>query len=104
MNGKDEKKTTLIEGELVRIKNKWFKVEDCRLNRAYMVSCSSPLLSQMLNIVCSYVEPSYESKTSKQQQQVPYGLLSIRHKPYYNQCCESACTVNELIQYCPLKS
>ncbi|CAF3325167.1 unnamed protein product [Rotaria socialis] len=104
LNGNGGKQNILTEGEIIKIKNKWFKAEDCRLNRAYMVSCGSQLLRQILNIVCSYAEQSYDSNKVSKRQQTEDGLINIIDKSYYRECCNSACTVSELIQYCPLNS
>ncbi|CAF0734635.1 unnamed protein product [Rotaria sp. Silwood1] len=97
-----DKSTAITEGEIVKIKNKWFKVEDCRLNRAYIVTCGSQLFLRLHNLVCSYVEQHYDKKLLKKRQ-TEDDLINIIDRSYYSECCKSACTVSELIQYCPLK-
>jgi hypothetical protein len=100
LNNQDEKSDPISEGEIVKIKEKWFKVEDCRLNRAYMALCGSRLFHQMRDLVCSYVDQHYGKKILKRRQTTDE-LISILDTSYYGICCKSACTISELIQYCP---
>ncbi len=102
VNNEDEKSNSITEGEIVQIKGKWFKVEDCRLNRAYVVTCGSRLLRQMRDVVCSYVEQHYGKKILKRRQTTD-DLINIIDKSYYGVCCKSACTIAELAQHCPSK-
>jgi hypothetical protein len=91
----------LTEGELIKIKNKWFKVEECRLNRAYPVSCGSKLYYQLRDLACSFIEESYDNKVRVRRQ--TDALINLLDKSYYNDCCESACTISDFLQYCPMK-
>lgn len=100
--GDDEKLNSLSEGEIAKIKEKWFKVEDCRLNRAYVASCGSKLFRQMRDVVCSYVEQHYGKKVLKRREATE-DLINLLDASYYNVCCKSACTVSDLVQYCPSK-
>jgi hypothetical protein len=102
VSDEDEKLNILSEGEIVEIKNKWFKVEDCRLNRAYLVSCGSKLFHQMRELVCSYVEQHYGKKVIKRRQ-TEDNLIDVIDTSFYGVCCRSACTVTEFVQYCPFK-
>jgi hypothetical protein len=92
----------MTEGEIIQIKDKWFKVEDCRLNRAYIVSCGSRLFHQMHDFVCSFIQQHYKKKILKRRQ-TDDELINLIDKSYYDVCCESACTISELIHYCPSK-
>ncbi|CAF3102662.1 unnamed protein product [Rotaria sp. Silwood2] len=51
-----EESKMLSEGEIIKIKGKWFKVEGCRLNRAYPVACGSKLFYQLRDLSCSFIE------------------------------------------------
>jgi hypothetical protein len=101
VHDQDEKLNTLSEGEIVKIKNKWFKVEDCRLNRAYLVACGSKFFFQVRDLVCSYVEQHYGRKITRRQTQDD--LINVIDTSFYGVCCQSACTIAELVQYCPVK-
>ncbi|UJR33805.1 hypothetical protein I4U23_021229 [Adineta vaga] len=102
INDQNEKTQMLTEGEIIKIKNKWFKVEDCRLNRAYVAPCGSKLFSQMRDLVCSYVANN-SKKPSRQRRQSNDDLINLMDRTYYGLCCQSACTISELLQYCPPK-
>ncbi|CAF0782261.1 unnamed protein product [Adineta steineri] len=97
-----DKYNSLTEGEIIKIKNKWFKVEECRLNRAYIASCGSKLFIQMRDLVCSYADQHYEKKVLKRRQ-IEDDLINVLDRSYFGLCCKNACTVSELIQYCPSK-
>jgi len=102
LNNENEKIDPISEGEIIKIKDKWFKVEDCQLNRAYVASCGSKLFRQMRDVVCSYVEEHYGKKILKRRQTTD-DLIEILDTSYYGVCCKSACTISELVQYCPSK-
>ncbi len=102
MNDQGEKSNTITEGEIVKIQDKWFKLEDCRLNRAYVASCGSKLFRQMRDLVCSYVEQNYAKKMLKRRQ-TEDELINLMDRSYYGVCCTSACTISEFIHYCPSK-
>lgn len=91
----------LTEGEIVVLKDKWFKVENCRLNRAYMAPCGSRLFHQMVDFVCAFTGQHSEQKIYKRDLSHE-DLISIIDKTYFDLCCRSACTVAELLQYCPV--
>jgi len=99
LNNENEKFDPISEGEIIKIKDKWFKVEDCRLNRAYIASCGSKLFRQMRDVVCSYVEQYHGEKILKRRQTAD-DLINVLDTSYYGICCKSACTIHELIQYC----
>ena len=90
----------ITEGEIVKIKDKWFKVENCRLNRAYMMPCGSKLFYQILDFVCVVSGQQVERKVYTRDLSED-DLISAVDKAYYNVCCRNACTVTELLQYCP---
>ncbi len=98
----DEPSKILTEGEIIKIKNKWFKVEECRLNRAYPVSCGSKLYYQLRDLACSFVEETFDKKI-RVRRQTKDALIHYLDKSYNNICCESACTISEFVQYCPTK-
>lgn len=93
----------LTEGEIIPIKRKWYKVEDCRLNRAYMAACGSHLFYQMLDVVCSYVDDHPHAKRSLQRRQTNDDLISVLDQSFYGVCCQSACTIPELARHCTPK-
>ncbi|CAF3303571.1 unnamed protein product [Rotaria sp. Silwood2] len=92
----------LSEGEIIKIKGKWFKVEGCRLNRAYPVACGSKLFYQLRDLSCSFIEENPNNKKVHGHQQTKNDLINLLDQSYYNACCESACTVYEFIQSCPV--
>ncbi|CAF1431953.1 unnamed protein product [Rotaria magnacalcarata] len=96
---KDQSKT-LSEGEIIKIKNKWFKVEECRLNRAYPVSCRSKLFYRLRDLACSLAEHAHNNNMHEKRQ-TKEDPMEILDQSYYNFCCESACTVSEFLQSCP---
>jgi hypothetical protein len=100
LNDQHEKSNELTEGEIIQIKGKWYKVEDCRLNRAYVASCGSKLFRQMRNVVCSYVEQHHYGKKISKRRQTTDDLINVIDRSYYGLCCKSACTVSELARYC----
>ena len=89
----------LTEGEIVKIKDKWYKVEDCRLNRAYMMPCGSKLFRQMRELVCSLIAQHEEKKIVKRQLNEEE-LINTIDRSYYGVCCRNACTIAELAQHC----
>jgi len=99
LNGKSK---LLSEGEVIKIKQKWFKVEECRLNRAYRVPCGSKLFYRLRDLACSFVEGTND-KTIHVRRQTKNELIHFLDKSDYNICCENACTIAEFIQYCPEK-
>lgn len=92
----------LSEGEITKIKNKWFKVEECRLNRAYPVPCGSKLYYQLRDLACSIYEQNHD-KNVKIREEAKDELTHALGRSYSDICCESACTVSEFIQACPTK-
>ena len=102
MNDEEEHTSTLTEGEIVQIKMKWFKVEDCRLNRAYVASCGSKLFRQMRDVVWSYVA-KHPGQRLLTRRQTADDLIDLIDRSYYGLCCKSACTIAELAQQCSSK-
>jgi hypothetical protein len=100
LNEQSKKSKLLIDGEIIKIKNKWFKVEECRLNRAYTMPCGSKLFYQLRDLACSFVEQHNDNKT-RVPQQTNDQLIQNLDRSYYSACCESACTIFEFLQYCP---
>lgn len=89
----------LTEGEIVRIKDKWFKVENCRLNRAYMASCGSKLWYQILDFICVITGQQEQRKIYKRDLSDD-DLINAIDRSYFDVCCRNACTVAELLQHC----
>lgn len=89
----------LTEGEIVKVKDKWYKVEDCQLNRAYMMPCGSKLFRQMRELVCSLIT-QHEKKKIVKRQLTEEELINTIDRSYYGVCCRSACTIAELVQHC----
>ncbi|CAF0946794.1 unnamed protein product [Rotaria sordida] len=98
----NEESKILNEGEIIKIKNKWFKVEGCQLNRAYPVACGSKLFYQLRDLSCSFIEQNHNKKIDTHRQ-IHNDLIEYLDRTYYNDCCESACTVSEFIQSCPIE-
>ncbi|CAF1110738.1 unnamed protein product [Rotaria sp. Silwood1] len=97
----DNESKMLNEGEIIKIKNKWFKVEECQLNRAYPVECGSKLFYQLRDLSCSFIEEHNHDKKNLHQQQTTNHLMELLDRSYYNACCRTACTIYEFIQSCP---
>jgi hypothetical protein len=96
----NERYKILNEGELIKIKNKWFKVHECQLNRAYFVSCDSKLFYQLRDLACSIAEENSRDKIRVRRQTKDH-LIQLLDRSYSNVCCKSACTISEFLQYCP---
>ncbi|CAF1021625.1 unnamed protein product [Adineta steineri] len=94
-----ERPKFLVEGEIIKIKNKWFKVEECRLNRAYRASCGSRLFYQLRDLACAFVEQNQDNQINTRREVTNMFI----DESSYDVCCESACTISELLQYCPTK-
>ncbi|CAF0746883.1 unnamed protein product [Adineta ricciae] len=102
VNGQGESVQMLTEGEIIQLKNKWFKVEDCQLNRAYVAECGSKLFHKMRELVCSYATEHSTKKVLKRRQ-INAELIKSLDQIYYGLCCKTACTVSELLKYCSPK-
>ena len=82
----------LKEAETLKINEKLFKVEKCRLERAYQ-TCSKQLWL-MISVVCSAIDEQ-RKKT-----------LPQRHRRFKGEellteaCCDRACTVAEMTGFC----
>ena len=85
----------LVEGQVVKLKSKFFKVEECRLNRAYRAPCGSRLFFQLQNLVCVTAK-----QTLHPRQVTSYEPINFLQRSGSSECCESACTIAELFQYC----
>jgi hypothetical protein len=103
LNDQENKSVQLTEGEIIQIKGKWYKIEDCRLNRAYIAACGSKLFRKMRDVVCSYVEHHHYGKKTIKRRQITDDLINVIDRSYYGNCCKSACTITELAQYCSPK-
>jgi len=84
----------LKEDDTIIIQTKIYKVENCRLQRAYH-TCGTDLWF-MINIVCGAIESDKEEN-----------IFNLRLRRFTRQkllveaCCLSACTVREMTRYCP---
>ncbi|CAF0875774.1 unnamed protein product [Adineta ricciae] len=85
----------LVEGQVVKLKSKFFKVEECRLNRAYRAPCGSRLFFQLQNLVCATAK-----QTLHQRQVTNYEPINFLQSSGSSECCETACTIAEFFQYC----
>lgn len=99
----DEGVKILAEGELVKSKNKWYKVENCQLQRAYPIACGSELLYQIRDLACSLLESNKSFKLLLRRQTTRDETSSQADGLLNNACCASACTLAELVQSCPTK-
>ena len=84
----------LKEEETILIHTKLYKVENCRLQRAYH-SCGTDLWF-MINIVCGAIESDKEDNVSNLR-----ARRFTRQKLLVEACCLNACTVREMTRYCP---
>jgi hypothetical protein len=84
----------LNEGEKVIIQGKFYKVEDCQLQRTYQ-TCGTHLWF-MINIVCQAIELQ-KQKTGWQGRARRF----VEQKLLTEACCENSCTVSEMTRYCP---
>ncbi|CAF3779202.1 unnamed protein product [Adineta steineri] len=84
----------LEEDQVIERKGKLYKVEDCALQRAYN-ACGMYLL-QMVSIACDVIQNEKHKVPSKRRVR-----KSLRRKLLTESCCETLCTVAEMIRYCP---
>lgn len=82
----------LKEGEEITIDHRLYRVEECRLQRAYQ-TCGTHLWF-VLNIVCQAIEQQKTKVNNRFRRFVRQKLLS-------EACCENPCTVAEMSRYCP---
>ena len=92
----------LNEGELIKLKSKWYKAEKCRLNRAYPVACGSKFYYQLRELACSFLDSTMDSPMHVQRQ-TKESEMNLLDSSNQHACCESACTMVEFFQYCPTK-
>jgi hypothetical protein len=85
---------SLKEGDGIMIDTKLYKVEGCRLQRAYHV-CSTDLWF-VVNFVCEAIE-LYKPKKSSLHRLRRFS----QEKLLSEACCQSTCTVHEMTRYCP---
>lgn len=83
----------LQEGDIINIKGKLHKVEDCELHRAYH-ACGTHILI-MINIVCQAVEQEKKISINKRLPRF------VKQKLLTEACCQSLCTISEMTRYCP---
>ncbi|CAF0883435.1 unnamed protein product [Rotaria sordida] len=95
-----------VEGSLIKVRKKLFRIEDCLLERVY--HACGPKLLLMLSVVCRLVE----------QHKIPDEILNLKRSPDLSyihhldstaygpkrviaeSCCENHCNVSELTRYC----
>jgi len=87
-------KHLLKEGDGITIAKKLYKVENCKLQRAYH-ACGARLWF-VINFVCEAIE--LQKRESK-----PYDRFRrfVQEKLLTEACCQSICTINEMTRYCP---
>lgn len=83
----------LNEGDVVDVRGKLYKVEECELHRAYH-ACGTHILF-IINIVCQAVE---KQKMNPAKQRFS---RFVKQKLLTEACCQSLCTVSEMTRYCP---
>jgi hypothetical protein len=83
----------LKDGEVIAIKLKLYKVEDCQLQRAYHVC--GPYLWFMIDIVCKALELDDGAKRFKK-----YVRRFTQQKLLSEACCLTACTISEMALFC----
>ena len=86
----------------MKIKSKWYKVENCRLDRAYLVPCGSKLFYQLRDLACAVADQTTDSKL-RMRRQTKDALMDLLNQSYHHACCESACTISNFIQTCARK-
>jgi hypothetical protein len=87
-------KHVLKEGDGIIITTKLYKIENCKLQRAYHV-CGARLWF-VINIVCEAIE-------LKKRENKRYNRFRrfVQQKLLTEACCQSICTINEMTRYCP---
>ena len=83
----------LKEGDVVDVRGKLYKVEECELHRAYH-ACGTHILF-IINIVCQAVEKQKMNPTKQRFSRF------VKQKLLTEACCQSLCTVSEMTRYCP---
>jgi len=83
----------LSESETIKIGKKIYKVENCRLERAYQ-TCRQTLW-HMLYVVCSAIDDRKKTLFSQRQRRF------VVEKLLTEACCQQACTVSEMTGFCP---
>ncbi len=87
-------KRLLKEGREVSINGKLYKVEDCKLQRAFH-GCGTHLWF-MLSIVCDGI------KLQKEKDKYRNRIRRFTQEKLLSEaCCEHSCTVTEISRYCP---
>ena len=84
----------LNEGESIEMKGKFYKVENCILNRAYQ-ACGSHLL-QMISIACEILD-----RKKQRTFRTKHFRRFLQRKLLTEACCHTLCTVDEMTRYCP---
>ena len=83
----------LKEGEIISIKSKLYKVEDCKLQRAYHL-CGIYILN-MVSFVCRAIAEDQERTSVKKNVR-----RFTQKKLLIDTCCLSVCTISEMARYC----
>lgn len=86
------KNQTFNEGETIRTAHKIYKIEQCRLERAYQ-TCNKTLW-HMLYVVCTAINKKNKPISSQRYKRSPQGKLLTEA------CCEQACTVSSISGFC----
>ncbi|CAF1110760.1 unnamed protein product [Rotaria sp. Silwood1] len=95
-----------IEGDLMKIRKKQFRIENCLLERVY--HACGPKLLLMLSVVCRVVEHnkvSDEILNLKRETNFEFihhrdSIIDREKRVIAESCCENHCTVSELTRYC----
>jgi hypothetical protein len=83
----------LKEGEIIEIKLKLYKVEDCQLQRAYHL-CGIHILN-MVSFVCRAIAADQERQNFKKNVR-----RFTQKKLLIDTCCLNVCTISEMARYC----
>lgn len=79
------------EGEIIKINKRFYKLEECQLQRAYQ-TCGKHLWF-MVHIVCRTVQIGKKEQNHRFRRALNKFLLS-------EVCCHNVCTVSEITRYC----
>ncbi len=83
----------LNEGDSIDITGKFYKVEDCQLQRAYH-ACGTDII-YIINLVCQAIEQQNIIPSKKRISRF------VQQKLLTEACCQNLCTVSEMTRYCP---
>lgn len=83
---------TFSEGDTIKIGKRLYKIELCRLERAYQ-SCSKTLW-RMLYVVCAAIDKRKKTRFIRKRRRF------FEEKLLTEACCEQACTVSSMTGFC----